>query len=157
MGFFFELTRLELLTFLCKSEYKKLCFETPISLSDLILKPLYCGLLQATQTTLTESVWSDWGSYGDCSRPCGGGLANKTRTCLGATHTCTGSDIRYRICNREVRLQLLAPLKLQRPLKHTGQCKRTGGCYNELVVAFFSTGGGVKGKKSIPVDFMIYL
>ena len=31
---------------------------------------------------------------------------------------------------------------------HTGQCKRTGGCYNELVVAFFSTGGGVKGKKN---------
>ena len=30
---------------------------------------------------------------------------------------------------------------------HTCQCKRTGGCYNELVVAFFSTGGGVKGKK----------
>ena len=40
---------------------------------------------------------------------------------------------------------------------HTGQCKRTGGCYNELVVAFFSTCGGVKGKKSIPVDFIIYL
>ena len=40
---------------------------------------------------------------------------------------------------------------------HTGQCKRTVGCYNELVVAFFSIGGGVKGKKSIPVDFMIYL
>ena len=41
---------------------------------------------------------------------------------------------------------------------HTGQCKRTGGCYNELVVAFFSTGGGVKGKKkSIPVDVIIYL
>ena len=32
-------------------------------------------------------------------------------------------------------------------LIHTGQCKRTGGCYNELVVAFYSTGGGVKGKK----------
>ena len=32
-------------------------------------------------------------------------------------------------------------------LGHTGQCKRTGGCYNELVVAFFSTGGCVKGKK----------
>ena len=32
-------------------------------------------------------------------------------------------------------------------LCHTGQCKRTGGCYNELVVAFYSTGGGVKGKK----------
>ena len=32
-------------------------------------------------------------------------------------------------------------------LLHTGQCKRTGGCYKELVVAFFSTGGGVKGKQ----------
>ena len=32
-------------------------------------------------------------------------------------------------------------------LHHTGQCKRTGGCYNELVVTFYSTGGGVKGKK----------
>ena len=30
---------------------------------------------------------------------------------------------------------------------HTGQCKSTGGCYNELLVAFYSTGGGVKGKK----------
>ena len=41
---------------------------------------------------------------------------------------------------------------------HTGQCKRTGCCYNELVGAFFSTGGGVKGKKkSILVDFIIYL
>ena len=32
---------------------------------------------------------------------------------------------------------------------NTGQCKRTGGCYNELVVAFFSTGGAAKGKKNI--------
>ena len=47
--------------------------------------------------------------------------------------------------------------KIKTSRNHTGQCKRTGGCYNELVVAFFSTGGGVKGKKSIPVDFMIYL
>ena len=30
---------------------------------------------------------------------------------------------------------------------YTGQCKRTGGCYYELVVAFYSTGGGVKGEK----------
>ena len=29
---------------------------------------------------------------------------------------------------------------------HTGQCKRTGGCYNELVVAFLRTGDGLKGK-----------
>ena len=30
---------------------------------------------------------------------------------------------------------------------HTGQCKRTGGCYNELMVAFLRTGDGLKGKK----------
>ena len=45
--------------------------------------------------------------------------------------------------------------------EHSGQCKRTGCCYNELVVAFFPaffrTGDGLKGKKSIPVDFIIYL
>ena len=29
---------------------------------------------------------------------------------------------------------------------HTGQCKRTGRCFNELMVAFFSTGGGKKVK-----------
>ena len=52
-------------------------------------------------------------------------------------------------------LLILAPLV--EAISHTGQCKRTGGCYNELVVAFFSTGGGVKDTKSIPVDFMIYL
>ena len=34
---------------------------------------------------------------------------------------------------------------------HTGQCKRNGGCYNELMVAIFRTGAGVKGK----VDFII--
>ena len=32
---------------------------------------------------------------------------------------------------------------------HTGQCKRTGGCYNELVVAFLRTGDGLKGKKNL--------
>ena len=30
---------------------------------------------------------------------------------------------------------------------HTGQCKSTGGCYNEVVVAYFGTGGGVKWRK----------
>ena len=34
-------------------------------------------------------------------------------------------------------------------VKHTGQCKRTGGCYNELVVAFLRTGDGLKGKKNL--------
>ena len=35
---------------------------------------------------------------------------------------------------------------------HTGQCKSTGGYYNELVVAYYGTGGGVKcgkGKQNL--------
>ena len=29
----------------------------------------------------------------------------------------------------------------------SGQCKSTGGCYNELMVAIFRPGAGIKGKK----------
>ena len=61
-------------------------------------------------------------------------------------------------CQSHISRSLDLPLKfVSAPYLHTGQCKRTGGCYNELVVAFFSTGRGVKGKKSIPVDFIIYI
>ena len=42
-------------------------------------------------------------------------------------------------------------------INHTGQCKRTGGCYNELVVAFFSTGGGVKGKKNLYLLTLLFI
>ena len=40
---------------------------------------------------------------------------------------------------------------------HTGQCKRTGGCYNELVVAFYSTGGGVKDKKNLYLLTLLFI
>ena len=39
----------------------------------------------------------------------------------------------------------------------TGQCKRTGGCYNELVVAFYSTGGGLKGKKNLYLLTLLFI
>ena len=63
----------------------------------------------------------------------------------------TPNDSFKRVC------MVLVELAIACVHDHTGQCKRTGGCYNELVVAFLRTGGGLKGKKSIPVDFMIYL
>ena len=52
-----------------------------------------------------------------------------------------------RNCTMRVLKQKHQPFVSALTLCHTGQCKRTGGCYNELVVAFYSTGGGVKGKK----------
>ena len=54
--------------------------------------------------------------------------------------------IRYMHMHDIINMQIFV-MKLC-PYFHTDQCKRTGGCYNELVVAFFSTGGGVKGKKN---------
>ena len=42
-------------------------------------------------------------------------------------------------------------------LVHTGQCKRTGECYKELVVAFFSSGGVVKGKKNLYLLTLLFI
>ena len=52
---------------------------------------------------------------------------------------------------------LYQPPKFAKVQKHTGQCKRTGGCYNELVVAFFSTGGGVKVKKNLYLLTLLFI
>ena len=61
-------------------------------------------------------------------------------TCLFASTDGFHFDIQPSILKRRL-------TKTTSDSTHTGQCKRTGGCYNELVVAFFSTGGGVKSKK----------
>ena len=53
---------------------------------------------------------------------------------------------RFLLCAEHIHWQVPCP-DPEGGQGYTGQCKCTGGCYNELVVAFFSTGGGVKGKK----------
>ena len=63
----------------------------------------------------------------------------------------TGSIRHLKVTGKAIMLCSVAlPSKLCAALigqSHTGQCKRTDGFYNELVVAFFSTGGCVKGKQ----------
>ena len=56
-----------------------------------------------------------------------------------------------------VTLSLVIIIKVFIIYCHTGQCKRTGGCYNKLVVAFFSTGGGVKGKKNLYLLTLLFI
>ncbi|XP_053405507.1 protein madd-4-like isoform X3 [Mercenaria mercenaria] len=70
-------------------------------MNKLLLDVIILWIWHLTQVIAynVTAEWSEWGKYGDCSRPCGGGIANKTRTCLGASHTCTGTHIRYKVCN----------------------------------------------------------
>ena len=48
-------------------------------------------------------------------------------------------------------------MNIKLPGSHSGQCKSTGGCYNELVVTFYSTGGGVKGKKNLYLLTLLFI
>ncbi|KAL4227864.1 hypothetical protein ACF0H5_013302 [Mactra antiquata] len=67
---------------------------------DLIFVLLSVNVIYtALATSAISAEWAAWSEYGECSRSCGGGLANKTRTCLGASQTCIGSDIRFKVCN----------------------------------------------------------
>ena len=75
-----------------------------------------------------------WGQYS---------FGSLTRVFLNRTVK-TAMDHSHEFCKTR---ELRSKMAMDHSSEHTGQCKRTGGCYNELVVAFLSTGGGVKGKK----------
>ena len=65
--------------------------------------------------------------------------------------------IRVQCTVRKLTLNPTSFLGVFWPYNHTGQCKRTGGCYNELVVAFYSTGCGVKGKKNLYLLTLLFI
>ncbi|XP_076378705.1 A disintegrin and metalloproteinase with thrombospondin motifs 9 isoform X1 [Megalopta genalis] len=50
--------------------------------------------------------WGEWGSYGECSRTCGGGVQKKYRECNNPPpqnygNYCVGARVKYRSCNLE--------------------------------------------------------
>ena len=51
--------------------------------------------------------WGEWGAYGECSLPCGGGLKQRIRNCdnpmqEGAGADCAGDGQQITSCNVEV-------------------------------------------------------
>ncbi|XP_066909375.1 A disintegrin and metalloproteinase with thrombospondin motifs 12 isoform X2 [Halyomorpha halys] len=56
--------------------------------------------------TAIDGGWSDWGSWTDCSRTCGGGVTMRQRLCNNPAPShggryCTGLKHEYKICNFE--------------------------------------------------------
>ncbi|KAL7288709.1 hypothetical protein TKK_0017434 [Trichogramma kaykai] len=50
-----------------------------------------------------DGQWGEWGPYGECSRPCGGGVMMKTRECdnppsKNGGNYCVGERVHYRSC-----------------------------------------------------------
>ena len=61
--------------------------------------------------------WSDWGNYGACSVPCGGGTQTRTRTCTnpapsGSGAGCTGDNSETISCNDGVCPGILTTITL---------------------------------------------
>ncbi|XP_072027188.1 A disintegrin and metalloproteinase with thrombospondin motifs 9-like isoform X2 [Amphiura filiformis] len=57
-----------------------------------------------TNPEVVDGGWGAWGSYGDCSRTCGGGIRQSSRKCdsplpLNGGQYCIGVRTRFRSCN----------------------------------------------------------
>ncbi|XP_010887817.2 papilin b, proteoglycan-like sulfated glycoprotein [Esox lucius] len=75
---------------------------------DILQVLVLLQLLAAPTFSLTapsNDYWGEYGPYGPCSRPCGTGLAVRTRKCITARtdggHNCLGSSKSYRTCNTQ--------------------------------------------------------
>ncbi|VDN51772.1 unnamed protein product [Dracunculus medinensis] len=59
---------------------------------------LLSNIQVATTTIAGENIWSEWGPWSDCSRPCGGcGIRSRVRIC--ATAQCYGKGQEFSTCN----------------------------------------------------------
>ncbi|KAL0965076.1 hypothetical protein UPYG_G00276460 [Umbra pygmaea] len=73
-------------------------------LQVLVVLPLL-AVPSFTLTTPSHDYWGEYGAYGPCSRPCGTGIAIRTRKCITARtdggNNCVGPSKSYRTCNSQ--------------------------------------------------------
>ena len=77
-------------------------FFLPIEVLYNLLLRISCHLTLFLKPCPTYSSWTEWGS---CTVSCGGGLQERSRTCVNNTVfgvDCEGDPIEYRECNNEV-------------------------------------------------------
>ena len=46
-------------------------------------------------------VWSEWGTWGACSKECDNGIQQRNRTCTTPEAECVGDATEERVCNTE--------------------------------------------------------
>ena len=55
--------------------------------------------MKLSHITLVHGNYGQWSSYGECSKPCGGGTQVRTRKCDG--DDCFGPNQNFRQCNKQ--------------------------------------------------------
>ena len=64
------------------------------------------GLINPVFLAPVDAEWSDWSQWSDCTKPCGTGTQEKSRTCSeaenGGVNRCAdGDDVMNQDCNTE--------------------------------------------------------
>lgn len=81
-----------------------------------------------TDSGNTEGGWSEWSEWTECSRQCGGGRQQKTRTCDGyRSSDCDGPNMMERVCNLQ-------------------SCKGVWGCWTDWSPCTVTCGQGTRSR-----------
>ncbi|XP_045169208.2 adhesion G protein-coupled receptor B3-like [Mercenaria mercenaria] len=81
-----------------------MCIQITISLFSLVISTI--AVLVIVEPGLKDGSWSVWGSWGDCSTSCGGGLRSRSRRCALPRPSlfieyCEGDNIQVETCGRK--------------------------------------------------------
>eukprot|EP00795_Rhopilema_esculentum_P010253 gene10253-18947_t len=108
-----------------------------------------CVEQRVADASVVDGGWSSWGEFKQCSRPCGGGIAYRERTChnpvaLRGGKYCEGDSKEYTICNKKPCPDSVMNFRKQ-------QCKRHSGSF-EGDIQYNWTYNKSNGRKGKPME-----
>ena len=124
-----------------------------------LLKPSFkIGWAVDISATVVHGGWSDWGSWGGCSKTCGSGTQTRTRRCDNPEpgpggDPCSGSSTESRTCNTASCPSNCSPYSnnwsccsSSHPCSEgEGDCDRDSDCSGSLVCGSNNCNGGSSG------------